>query len=108
MTKELLSHYFDYIDLNDIADLSESWKKLNTSLKRSGKGKPRGKIDCTYPCNMTEVNFDNQYNLIYGNWALGYLNDEDAYHFLKKAKPALHIWNNKPGIIIIKETIGEQ
>ena len=57
---------------------------------------------------MTDIAFDCQYNVIYGDWMLGYQNDSDVYKFLEKAKFSLNPFNNKSGMIIMKETIGDK
>ena len=54
---------------------------------------------------MTELTFNKNYNLLYGNWCFNYLSDLEFLTLLEKAKKSLVRDNSKPGTIIMKETI---
>ena len=54
---------------------------------------------------MMDINFDKPYNLIYANWGLNYLNDDEVLLLLQRARYSLLSFNKKPGTIIVKETI---
>ena len=95
--------------MNDIVDFMPEWKKLNIEFKRNrARGKTKGTIVNKYHCNMTRIELQETYNLIYSNWGFNYLNDHEIYQFLQKAKGCLATWRGKPGMIITKETIGEK
>ena len=72
----------------------------------------KANIDKIYNCNMLDLrNFyvSDRYDVIYGSWALSYLDNDECVQFLEDAKYALrgNSFNRKerPGLIIIKETI---
>ena len=69
------------------------------------KRRRKAKIGDMYIGNMKDHQFDKKYDLIYASWALNYLNDDDAKELLIRAKDALNIDGEKPGTIILKETI---
>ena len=57
---------------------------------------------------MIDLKFDKQYNLIYSNWGLNYIYDQEAILLLQRARNSLLFSNNKkPGTIILKETISD-
>ena len=37
--------------------------------------KPRGKIGDRFQCNMKDLGIEKKYDLIYGHWSLGYLQE---------------------------------
>ena len=78
VTLGLLSYYYKKIDINDIAkNLERVWKNLEPQFTNSNEDRRKRKAELgeRYICNMTDITFDKKYNLIYGNWCLGYLTD---------------------------------
>ena len=109
-TLEVLSYYFDIVDVNDIANLDRVWANLEPEFT-DGKLKRRkrcGKLGEKYAnMNMIDIPFDQTYNAIIVWWGFEYLyNDHDLLNFLEKAKQSLVCFNKKAqGTIIFKVTL---
>ena len=104
MTDALLSYYFTNIDLiepaeNMIEQAQESLFDLNTRRK--------GNVHCRFHLQgLEDFEFDAKYDLIWTNWTLCHLTDDDLIKFLRKAHNNLRrlMINGKvkTGMIIIK------
>lgn len=92
MTKNLLSNYFDKVDL---VEQDEAFCiKAKESLSSSGK---LGEI---YNVGLQEFRDSGaHYDVCWSQWVLGHLTDDDLVSFFKRISEML----NKNGIIVVKE-----
>ncbi|CAH1389027.1 unnamed protein product [Nezara viridula] len=92
ITKHLLVKYFETVDLIDQnQDFIETAKAYVNSPQL-------GKLYCTGLQNFVP---EIKYDIIWCQWVLGHLTDEDLTIFLKNCKNALQ----KNGIIVVKENV---
>ncbi|XP_004932113.3 N-terminal Xaa-Pro-Lys N-methyltransferase 1 [Bombyx mori] len=94
VTKHLLIHYFEKIDLvePDLKFITEA--KINI-------GDDVTKLGTLYQTGLQNFRPHKNYDVIWCQWVLGHLNDSDLIKFLSRSKEAL----SKNGLIIIKENI---
>ncbi|XP_050421200.1 N-terminal Xaa-Pro-Lys N-methyltransferase 1 [Adelges cooleyi] len=94
ITEQLLSKHFECIDL-----LEQDEKFLNEAkLKLDGTNAKN-----FYCVSLQDFSPDNdiKYDVIWIQWVLGYVTDNDLVEFLKKCCKSL----NKNGLIVVKENI---
>ena len=93
VTEYVLSNFFQEIDLFE----------KNKSFVEKCKVKFLGnnKIKNIYECSLEEFEFKKKYDLIWIQWCLENLEDEDLRPFLKKCYDNL----NDNGIVIVKENL---
>ena len=65
----------------------------------------KGIIGDRFQCNMKDLSLLKKYDLIYGHWSLGYLQDIDVYDFMKRCRNALISDDGALGLMIIKESV---
>ncbi|CAF0874343.1 unnamed protein product [Rotaria sordida] len=94
VTKNLLSNYFEHIDINDL--LEEYCQQTRTLFEND-----ENKIDQSFVCSIgdLELNKFPKYDLIWAQWVLGYLDGDDLVSLLRKLKLTL----KKNGLIVIKD-----
>lgn len=95
ITQQLLIRHFDTVDL---LDFNESF--LNEAKRLLIK---ETKIGHFFPTSLQEFNPSEQYDVIWCQWVLSHLTDDDLVAFLKRCSGALR----PSGLIIVKENISK-
>ncbi|VVC24525.1 S-adenosyl-L-methionine-dependent methyltransferase,Alpha-N-methyltransferase NTM1 [Cinara cedri] len=96
ITENLLCKHFKY------ADLLEQDEKFLKTAKQKLQGT---NVDNFYCCGLQEfmpINYQ-QYDVIWIQWVLGYITDDDLVKFLKRCCKLL----SKNGVIVVKENISQ-
>ncbi|XP_059048874.1 N-terminal Xaa-Pro-Lys N-methyltransferase 1-B-like [Achroia grisella] len=94
ITKHLLLPYFQSVDV-----IEPDEKFLNTITEFVGE--ERIKLGNLYNVGLQEFKPDKKYDIIWNQWVLGHLTDEDLVSFLKYCRNAL----TQNGIIVVKENV---
>ena len=95
ITENILAKFFEEIDL---LEQNEKFVAYCKEIFKNNK-----KIRQIYNSSLQEFKFEKKYDLIWVQWCLENLEDEDLDPFLKKCLNAL----NENGIVIIKENLFE-
>ncbi|KAK9511257.1 hypothetical protein O3M35_005847 [Rhynocoris fuscipes] len=93
ITKHLLMKYFKVVDL--VEQNKDFIEKVNEFI---GPSKKLGKLYCT---GLQSFVPEEKYDVIWCQWVLGHLTDEDLIKFLKLCQCALSV----NGLIVIKENV---
>ncbi|KPJ08410.1 Alpha N-terminal protein methyltransferase 1 [Papilio machaon] len=94
VSKYLLVPYFDKVDL-----VEQDEKFINTAAEVIGQNNV--KLGTLYHKSLQKFKPDKKYDLIWCQWVLGYLTNNDLVDFLRKCSKSLAA----NGMIIIKENI---
>ncbi|KAL4706018.1 hypothetical protein ACJJTC_014240 [Scirpophaga incertulas] len=94
ITKHLLLPNFKSIDV-----VEPDEKFLNTIKEFSGEDSY--KITNLYQVGLQEFKPDKKYDVIWNQWVLGYLTDEDLTTYLLRCRDAL----SENGVIVVKENV---
>ena len=92
VTKEVLSKYFDHVDI------VEPVKRFVDVAKKELQGVCE--FD-TFVCGAQNWKIQDQYDCIWNQWVLMFLKDQDAVDYLKRCKDHL----TKKGYIIVKDNV---
>ncbi|BES88648.1 protein N-terminal methyltransferase [Nesidiocoris tenuis] len=93
VTKHLLAHFFEKVDLVD-----QNSDFVNQVTKYTGSIPQIGEL---YIAGLQEFKPVHQYDVIWCQWVLGHLTDSDLVEFMKKCQNSL----TEEGVIIIKENL---
>ncbi|XP_041979044.1 alpha N-terminal protein methyltransferase 1 [Aricia agestis] len=94
ITKHLLTNYFDRVDV-----IEPDEKFINSILDYVGENKH--KVGSLYQVSLQDFNPERKYDLIWNQWVLGYLKDNDLVNFLSNCRESL----SENGILIVKENV---
>ncbi|CAK1603209.1 unnamed protein product [Parnassius mnemosyne] len=94
ITKHLLIPYFKKVDV-----IEPDEKFINTIGDFVGKDK--SKIGTLYKVSLQEFEPEKKYDIVWNQWVLGYLTDEDLVLYLQRCRDAL----SENGMIVIKENV---
>ena len=110
ITSDVLFYYVDHVDL------LEPVEQFTTEASRRLKDHSKVNEGCTFNINQIGLqhwnpNVDEKYDLIWSQWCLPHLSDEELIEYLKKCKKILKTFNQdeeefgQDGLIIVKENI---
>ncbi|CAG9784466.1 unnamed protein product [Diatraea saccharalis] len=94
ITKDLLIHHFEAVDV-----VEPDLKFINSIREFVGDGQL--KIRRLYNVGLQEFIPENKYDIIWNQWVLGYLTDEDLVSYLIRCRDALA----PSGVIVVKENV---